>query len=358
MKIEEIKLSVRELSKGFVDNEDQGVFAYEGKLDIRPPYQREFVYKDKQRDAVINTVMKNFPLNIMYWAVRDEGGYEIIDGQQRTISICRYIAGDFSYEKRYFDNLQTDEQNKILDYKLTIYLCSGSDSEKLEWFKTINIAGEKLYAQELRNAVYHGPWVSDAKRYFSKNGCAAYSLGSDYLKGTPIRQEFLETTISWINSGLIEEYMAKNQNQPTAIEIWNYFQSVISWVEATFPNKRKKMMQGLPWGEYYNLYKNDTLDPKYLEEQTIRLIEDKDVDNNRGIYLYLLSGEEKHLNIRKFDDEEKQRAYEKQKGICTKCKEHFEFEEMDADHILLWKDGGKTNDENCQVLCVPCNRGG
>ena len=345
MKIEEIKLSVRELSKGFVDNEDQGVFAYEGKLDIRPPYQREFVYKDKQRDAVINTVMKNFPLNIMYWAVRDEGGYEIIDGQQRTISICRYIAGDFSYEKRYFDNLQTDEQNKILDYKLTIYLCSGSDSEKLEWFKTINIAGEKLYAQELRNAVYHGPWVSDAKRYFSKNGCAAYSLGSDYLKGTPIRQEFLETTISWINSGLIEEYMAKNQNQPTAIEIWNYFQSVISWVEATFPNKRKKMMQGLPWGEYYNLYKNDTLDPKYLEEQTIRLIEDKDVDNNRGIYLYLLSGEEKHLNIRKFDDEEKQRAYEKQKGICTKCKEHFEFEEMDADHILLWKDGGKTNDE-------------
>jgi len=358
MKIEEIKLSVRELSKGFVDNEDQGVFAYEGKLDIRPPYQREFVYKDKQRDAVINTVMKNFPLNIMYWAVRDEGGYEIIDGQQRTISICRYIAGDFSYEKRYFDNLQTDEQNKILDYKLTIYLCSGSDSEKLEWFKTINIAGEKLYDQELRNAVYHGPWVSDAKRYFSKNGCAAYSLGSDYLKGTPIRQEFLETTISWINSGLIEEYMAKNQNQPTAIEIWNYFQSVISWVEATFPNKRKKMMQGLPWGEYYNLYKNDTLDPKYLEEQTIRLIEDKDVDNNRGIYLYLLSGEEKHLNIRKFDDEEKQRAYEKQKGICSKCKEHFEFEEMDADHILLWKDGGKTNDENCQVLCVPCNRGG
>lgn len=358
MKIEEIKLSVRELSKGFVDNEDQGVFAYEGKLDIRPPYQREFVYKDKQRDAVINTVMKNFPLNIMYWAVRDEGGYEIIDGQQRTISICRYIAGDFSYEKRYFENLQTDEQNKILDYKLTIYLCSGSDSEKLEWFKTINIAGEKLYDQELRNAVYHGPWVSDAKRYFSKNGCAAYSLGSDYLNGTPIRQEFLETTISWINSGLIEEYMAKNQNQPTAIELWNYFQSVISWVEATFPNKRKKMMQGLPWGEYYNLYKNDTLDPKYLEEQTIRLIEDKDVDNNRGIYLYLLSGEEKHLNIRKFDDEQKQRAYEKQKGICTKCKEHFEFEEMDADHILLWKDGGKTNDENCQMLCVPCNRGG
>ena len=150
MKIEEIKLSVRELSKGFVDNEDQGVHAYEGKLDIRPPYQREFVYKDKQRDAVINTVMKNFPLNIMYWAVRDEGGYEIIDGQQRTISICRYIAGDFSYEKRYFENLQTDEQNKILDYKLTIYLCSGSDSEKLEWFKTINIAGEKLFKIKIR----------------------------------------------------------------------------------------------------------------------------------------------------------------------------------------------------------------
>tara|TARA_B100000900_G_scaffold414558_1_gene441549 strand:- start:664 stop:1740 length:1077 start_codon:yes stop_codon:yes gene_type:complete len=358
MKIEEIKLSVRELSKGFVDNEEQGVFGYGGKLDIRPPYQREFVYKDKQRDAVINTIIKNFPLNIMYWAVRDEGGYEIIDGQQRTISICRYISGDFSYEKRYFNNLQTDEQNQILDYKLTIYQCTGTDSEKLEWFKTINIAGEELYDQELRNAVYHGPWVSDAKKYFSKNGCAAYGLGSDYLRGSPIRQQYLETTISWINSGLIDEYMAKHQNKPTAIDLWNYFQSVIAWVKATFPNKRKKMMQGLPWGEYYNAYKNHTLDPKYLEEQIIKLIADKDVDNNRGIYLYLLSGEEKHLNIRKFDDEEKQRAYEKQKGICTNCKEHFKLEEMDADHIVLWKDGGKTNDENCQVLCVPCNRGG
>lgn len=358
MKIEEIKLSVRELSKGFVDNEEQGVFGYGGKLDIRPPYQREFVYKDKQRDAVINTVIRNFPLNIMYWAVREEGGYEIIDGQQRTISICRYVAGDFSYEKRYFDNLQTDEQNQILDYKLTIYQCTGTDSEKLEWFKTINIAGEELYDQELRNAVYHGPWVSDAKKYFSKNGCAAYSLGSDYLRGSPIRQQYLETTISWINSDLIDEYMAKNQSKPTAIELWNYFQSVIAWVEATFPNKRKKMMQGLPWGEYYNAYKNHTLDPKYLEKQIIKLIADKDVDNNRGIYLYLLSGEEKYLNIRKFDDEEKQRAYEKQKGICTNCKEHFDLEEMDADHIVLWKDGGKTNDDNCQVLCVPCNRGG
>ena len=356
MKIKEIKLSVRELSKGFVDNEEQGVFGYGGKLDIRPPYQREFVYKDKQRDAVINTIIKNFPLNTMYWAVRDEGGYEIIDGQQRTISICRYIAGDFSYEKRYFDNLQTDEQNQIYDYKLTIYQCTGTDSEKLEWFKTINIAGEKLYDQELRNAVYHGPWVSDAKRYFSKNGCAAYSLGSDYLKGTPIRQDFLETTISWINSGLIEEYMAKNQDQPTAIELWNYFQSVISWVKSTFPTKRKKLMQGLPWGEYFNEYKKISIDPDETEKKISSLIEDEDVTNQRGIYAYLLSGNEKYLNIRAFDEKTKIRTYEKQKGKCNITGKKLDISEMEADHITPWHEGGKTIEENCQMISKEENR--
>ena len=358
MEINLINITVRDLASGYLDRLEEGVVGYGGKLDIRPPYQREFVYKDKQRNAVIDTVTKKFPLNVMYWAVRGDGNFEIIDGQQRTISICQYINGDFSYADRYFHNLQKDEQEEILNYELTVYLCEGSDSEKLDWFETINIAGERLYPQELRNAVYHGSWVSDAKRYFSKTGCPAYQIGGDYLTGNAIRQQYLETTIGWINLGQINEYMAKNQNEPTAIELWNYYQSVISWVEATFTTKRKKMMEGLPWGEYYNDYKNLSLDPNYLEGEILKLIDDEDVDNNKGIYLYLLSGEEKHLNIRKFNDAMKQRAYERQKGICTKCKEHFELEKMDADHIVLWKDGGKTNDANCQVLCVPCNRGG
>ena len=183
MNIELKEITVGELTNGYEDNEENGVIGYNGKLDIRPPYQREFIYKDKQRDAVINTITKKFPLNVMYWAVREDRSYEVIDGQQRTISVCQYINGDFAYMFKYFHNLQKDEKEKILNYKLMVYICSGTDSEKLEWFKTINIAGEKLTDQELRNAVYSGSWVTDAKRYFSKNSCAAYGIGSDYLKG-------------------------------------------------------------------------------------------------------------------------------------------------------------------------------
>ena len=180
MRIELKEITVRELADGFIDNAEAGVVSFGGMLDIRPPYQREFIYKDKQRDAVINTITKDFPLNVMYWSVREDGNFELIDGQQRTISICQYVNGDFAYMFRYFHNLKNDEQGKILNYKLMIYVCSGTESEKLEWFKTINIAGEKLTPQELRNAVYAGTWVTDAKRYFSKAGSAAFQIGNDY----------------------------------------------------------------------------------------------------------------------------------------------------------------------------------
>src|SRR5437762_7087233 len=192
MKIELQEIPVRKLTDGFADNAEQGVIAYGGKLDIRPPYQREFIYKDKQRDAVIDTVRKHYPLNVMYWAVREDGHFEVIDGQQRTLSVCQYVNGDFSIEGLAFHNLQDDQQQQILDYKLMIYFCSGTDSERLEWFKTINIAGEELTEQELRNAVYAGPWTADAKRYFSKTNCAAFGLASKYLKGIAIRQDYLE----------------------------------------------------------------------------------------------------------------------------------------------------------------------
>ena len=207
MKIELKEITVGELTAGYQDNQENGVVGFGGKLDIRPPYQREFIYKDKQRDAVIETITKNFPLNVMYWAVREDGNFEVIDGQQRTISISQFVEGIFSFKTSkdvfYFHNLQTDEREQILNYKLMVYFCSGTDSEKLEWFKTINIAGEKLTDQELRNAVYSGSWVTDAKRYFSKNRCTAHEIGGDYLSGSAIRQEYFETAIKWISNGNI-----------------------------------------------------------------------------------------------------------------------------------------------------------
>jgi len=355
MKIELKEISVRELTNGYEDKGDDGVIGYGKLLDIRPPYQREFIYKDKQREAVIDTINKDFPLNVMYWAVREEGGFEVIDGQQRTISISQYVFGDFALNGRYFHNLKNDEQEKILNYKLMIYLCEGTDSEKLEWFRTINIAGERLTDQELRNAVYSGPWVSDAKRYFSKNGCAAYGLGSDYLSGSPIRQDYLETTIKWISNDSIEDYMARNQHSPNANELWLYYQRVISWIRVTFPKYRREM-KGVSWGFLYNAYQDKNYDSKELEIRTVTLMMDDDITNKKGIYEYLLSGNEKHLNVRAFTESQKREAYERQNGICVVCKGHFDISEMEADHITPWVEGGKTNADNCNMLCKHDNR--
>jgi len=355
MKIELTNVSVRELAAGYTDNQEAGVVGYSGQLDIRPPYQREFVYKDRQRDAVVDTVFKTYPLNVMYWAVRLDGGFEIIDGQQRTISVCQYVNNDFSFNGRYFNNLQADEQEKFLNYQLTIYRCSGTDSEKLAWFRTINIAGEKLTDQELRNAVYSGSWVSAAKPIFSKSNCPAYLLGNDYLTGTPIRQDYLETVISWLNDNDIEGYMAAHQHDPNANAEWLYFQSVIAWVRATFPNYRSEM-KSVPWGFLYNKHKNNKLDPAKLEAEVARLMEDEDVSNKKGIYSYLLNGEERHLSIRAFSKNQKREAFERQKGICVKCKKKFEIEEMEADHITPWSKGGRTDADNCQLLCADDNR--
>ena len=356
MKIELKEITVRELTNGYQDNAENGVVGYGGELDIRPPYQREFIYKDKQRDAVIDTLTNDFPLNVMYWAVRDDGGYEVIDGQQRTISLCQYVNGDFAYMFRYFHNLHEDEKQQILNYKLMIYLCSGTPSEKLKWFETINIAGEKLTQQELRNAIYCGPWVTDAKRYFSKSGCAAYNIGSDYLNGSPIRQDYLETAIEWISEGNIEAYMSNHQHDPNASALWRYFQDVISWIDATFTVKRKKFMKGIAWGLLYNKYKDVLYDTDAIEAETARLIADDDVEKKSGIYPYILTRDERYLSIRGFTDSIKQKVYEKQSGICKQCGKHFEISEMEGDHITPWHEGGKTTEENCQMLCRDDNR--
>ena len=359
MNIEPHKITVAQLYEGFIDSAEEGVRALNGKLDIRPPYQREFVYGDKERNAVIDTVRKNYPLNVMYWAVRQDGNYEVIDGQQRTLSICQYVNGDFSIDGMYFSNLQGDEQQQILDYICTIYFCSGTDSEKLGWFTTINIAGKEHTKQELRNAVYAGPWTADAKRYFSKTGCAAYGLASGYLKGVPIRQDYLETAIDWHAQagglGSIEEYMGQHQHDENATPLWQYFQRVIAWAKATFPKYRREM-KGVGWGPLYNQFRDKALDTDKLEKLVAKLMMDEDVQRKPGIYSYVLDGDEKHLNIRAFSDNMKREAYERQKGVCVKCKKKFELHEMEGDHIKPWHQGGKTNAANCQMLCQEDNR--
>ncbi len=355
MNVELSEITVRDLTEGYQDNAEAGIVGYGGKLDIRPPYQREFIYKPQQRDAVIRTVNQNFPLNVMYWAVREDGGFEIIDGQQRTISLCQYVNGDFFFEGRYFDNLQTDEKESLLNYKLMIYRCSGTDSDRLAWFRTINIAGEELTVQELRNAVYSGSWVTDAKRYFSKTGCPAYAVGGNYLSGTAIRQDYLETVIDWISWGRIEDYMGKQQKKPNANDLWLYFQKVINWVKASFPKYRKEM-KGVAWGGLYNAHKDTEIDSAKLEGQIARLMADEDVTKKKGIYSYVLDRQERHLSIRAFSDNQKREAYERQEGVCPVCNKHWKYEEMEGDHITPWHLGGKTVPENCKMLCKADNR--
>ena len=358
MEIELTHVPVRDLVKGYADAGDVGgVVGYGGRLDIRPAYQREFVYKDSQRDAVIRSVMAGFPLNVMYWSVRDDGTFEIIDGQQRTISLAQYANHDFSVDNLQLNNLPDDEREKFLNYELTVYRCRGKTSERLAWFKTINIAGEPLLPQELRNAVYHGAWLADAKRSFSRNGCRAYLKGKQYVRGSAIRQDFLQTAIEWAaGKGNIEEYMASHQHEPSADPLWSHYATVIDWVEATFPHYRSTM-KGENWGALYAAHKNDVIDPEQAEAKLKRLVLDDDVSSKRGIYRYILTGDEKHLNIRAFTPAQRQAAYERQGGHCPRCDTGgFTIEDMDADHITPWVDGGKTEAENCQMLCKPCNR--
>ena len=371
IKLQEI--TVRELTEGYEDSGENGVRGYGGRLDIRPPYQREFIYDEKKREAVITTIKNGFPLNVMYWATRDKDAevpFEVMDGQQRTISICQYVNGDFSYDFQYFHNLTPGEQQQILDYKLMVYVCSGDDKEKLDWFKTINIAGEKLTEQELRNAVYAGPFVSDAKRYFSKSNCPAYNMGSLLINGSPIRQDYLETSLKWVANAqskpgqklTIEGYMAQHQHDPNASQLWQYFSAVITWVNATFEvKKRKHIVKGLEWGNLYERFHDAILDKALIEQEIGRLVIDSEVQTKKGICSYVLTRDEHYLGLRAFPDDIKLEVYERQQHRCNNpdCPKQgieLEFEEMEGDHITPWREGGKTVVENCQMLCRDCNR--
>jgi len=355
MNIELHEITVREVAEGYVDNSEEGVVGYGGRLNIRPKYQREFVYDVQKRNAVLDTIRKGFPLNVMYWVKNEDGTFEVLDGQQRTVSFCQYVIGDFSIDNRAFHNLTNTEREQILDYRLMVYFCEGNDKEKLDWFRIINIAGVKLSDQELRNAVYTGPWLTHAKSIFSKSNCAAYLHSKDYVDGSPIRQEILEIALDWKNKGEIEAYMSAHHHDPNANELWMYFKGAIDWVKLTFPKYRKEM-KGVDWGRLYDSFGGQTLDTVELEREIETLMMDDDISNKKGIYPYVLTREERQLNIRTFKPGEKREAYERQKGLCKKCRKPFELEGMEADHITPWIEGGKTNPKNCQMLCKDCNR--
>jgi len=368
MKIELNYIPVSDLVKDYENLEHDGVTGYRGLLDIRPKFQREFIYKLPQRRAVIQTILDDFPLNVMYWSVSGVNGsgeatYELLDGQQRTMSICEYVEGEFSVEidgyPKNFDNLSVDDQRKILDYKLMIYHCEGTENEKLRWFEIINIAGETLKLQELRNAIYTGPWLTDAKRYFSRENQAAHLLARDYITVKDVdRQALLEKAITWVagkGDDNIKMYMDVHRLDPNASALWTYFKNVIDWAKLTFPKVRSQL-KPVHWNELYEQFKDSTLDAAALEVEVKSLMQDAEVEKKSGIYEYVLTRDERVLGLRVFDANQKREAYERQDGICPQCGEHFELEEMDGDHILPWGRGGKTTAENCQMLCIFDNR--
>lgn len=368
MNIEPRKIKIRDVFQNYADNGDDGVFAYGGRLAIRPAYQREFVYNLEQAEAVIQTVLKGYPLNVMYWVKTGEDCYEVLDGQQRTLSVMQYLKHQFPItldgKKFYWDALPDDKYNRIMDYEFMIYVCEGAESEKLEWFRVVNIAGEKLTEQELRNSVYTGAWLSDAKLHFSKRNCAAKKLSDKYITGDPNRQELLEKALKGIcelqQIKDITEYMAQHKSDPDADELWQYFQDVIHWTEKIFPQYYRDM-KGLDWCHLYNRYHENYYNSAVMAAEVKRLHEDSfEVQKPKGIYEFLLCRDTdpyagRLLNLRAFEEKDKQAAYSRQNGICPVCGQHFEYDEMEGDHILPWSKGGKTTGENCQMLCKPCN---
>ena len=368
MTIKQIEVTVGEITNGYINNDEKGVRGYNGQLDIRPPYQREFIYNEKEQQAVITTVMNEYPLNVMYWVKRSDDApcpYEVMDGQQRTLSLCEYVDGQFAYDFKYFSNLTPDIKKKFLDYKLMIYVCEGDPSEKLEWFRTINIKGKPLNEQEIRNAIYAGPFISDAKRHFSKKNCGAYRLGKDLVIGSPERQDLLKQALEWMAEHEKREgkmtsavqYMAVHQHDPNANNLWTYYQNVLNWAKTNFDLKKfRKIMKGLDWAMLYEKYYDQTLDIEQMEEEMSVLVRDGEVQRKQGIIPYVLTRDEHCLDLRAFPEDIKLSVWEKQSHRCAICGREFDFEEMEGDHITPWRDGGRTVEENCQMLCRECNR--
>ena len=359
------KIKVSDIFSGYVNLKEKGVVAYGGKLNVRPAYQREFIYNDKEEKAVINSILHGYPLNTFYWAANTDGDCELMDGQQRTMSVLEFLSGNFGITynddeikasglKKSYPELYA----KIMDYEFHVEVCTGTAMEKLEWFRILNTPQKQMTAQELRNAAYTGPWLSDAKSRLSSTGTKDWD---DYVSGKAVRQEILEYALSCIcekNDCTIEQYMAEHQFDANSDELCDYFTRIISWVKDLFVKNNgtyRKEMKSVDWGKLYNECHNNDYPTTELRNKCDTLMADDEVTSKKGIYPYLLTGEERYLNLRAFSDTMKRAAYERQEGVCPVCKHHCELTEMQGDHISPWSKGGKTDLDNLQMLCSVCN---
>ena len=374
--------TVGDVCKGFIfdKNEGKGLFGLGGKLIIQPEYQRNYIYGDGKRDvAVVESLLKGYPLGLIYFVKNADGMYEVLDGQQRITSFARFVnqSWQFAVERngkpRYFNSLDKDEQDKITEAPLTIYVCEGEPSEIQEWFETINIAGVPLVKQELRNASYHGPFVTKARSVFSNTGNANMNRWQTYVKGDPKRQAILETALDWVSGGDIDGYMALHRYDTDISELTNHFETVLAWVDSIFDYTGSEVC-GLNWGRLYADYHTRAYQKDAVTARVNALLEDEQVSDKRGIFEYILGGETdtKLLNIRVFDKKTIRTVYQKQttlaisKGIsnCPHCalghsanaSRIYKINEMDADHVSAWSRGGSTDISNCEMLCKTHNR--
>ena len=374
-------ITVEQICKGFVYNdfEGKGLFGLSGKLVIQPEYQRNYIYADGKKDvAVVDSILRGYPLGLIYFNKVSSDKFEILDGQQRVTSFGRFITGKFAIIDengipRYFSGLPEDKKRKILDTKLTIYECEGTESEIKEWFKTINIVGVPLNEQELANAIHSGPFVTKAKEVFSNSQNANIQKWSAYVSGSALRQDFLRTALKWVSKDKIDEYMSKHRYDNNINELEMYFNSVIDWVSSVFDDVDSTMC-GLEWGELYEKYHKNAYDVAELSQKVQELLADDYVKNRKGIYEFILGGcvEHRLLNIRVFDEPTKKKVYKKQTdeaqgkevSNCPLCaighdnnrKRIYKLSEMDADHVTAWSNGGATDISNCQMLCKTHNR--
>jgi len=374
-------ITIEEICQGFVYNEleGKGLFGWSGALTIQPEYQRNYIYADGKHDvAVINSILSGYPIGLIYFVEPTEGKYEVLDGQQRITSLGRYVTGKFAIKDengmpQYFSGLDKDKQELIKKTTLTIYICQGKEQEIKEWFKTINIVGIPLCNQELLNAIYSGPFVTKAKETFSNSQNAMVQKWKAYVSGDVRRQAFLERALDWVSKGNIENYMSLHRYDTNINELQTYFTSVIDWVDGVFLDVRPEMC-GLEWGRLYELYHNNPYNPTQVNERVRALFRDEFVSDRKGIFEYVLGGEENKslLNIRVFDDRIKKKVYERQtaqaeaehKSNCPYCAQMeganstriYKLSEMDADHVTAWSNGGATTEDNCMVLCKTHNR--
>lgn len=375
--------TIADVCKGFAfdKNEGKGLFGMDGQLVIQPEYQRNYIYDKDGKDVnVIISILKDYPIGLIYFVKTSDGKYEVLDGQQRITSIGRFVNATYPFavedsvgNPRYFDSLSPEEQDKIKNTKLTIYVCEGTSSEIEEWFKTINIQGVPLTKQELRNAAYHGSFVTLARKEFSNSQDTRMNKWKTYIKGDPKRQEILEVALDWVSDGNIESYMGKHRKDTDITELKNHFESVIEWISSVFDYTGKEMC-GLPWGVFYKTYHTNAYSKTDISNKLNALMADPFVHNKKGIIEYLLGGElhSELLDIRIFDDATKRSKYTQQTNDaktnktsnCPVCASGtnanktkiWEFKDMDADHVTAWSRGGSTDIANCEMLCRTHNR--